>query len=150
MTRLYLREAQLTYRRTDVKLVAAKIQSSVDVVSSVRKLIGSNITESMIVIAMDTGNAMIGVHEVSRGTVDYCPIRAADVFRYPLISGAAGIVLAHNHPSGRIEPSPDDIAITKRLCAAGELLGIAVLDHVIVTDAGHFSLLDAGLMPRKE
>lgn len=149
MTRLYLREAHLTYRRTDAKLPIERIQSSAVVANAMRKLIGSNITESMTVIAMDTRNGMIGLHEVSRGTVDYCPVRAVDVFRYPLISGAVGIVLAHNHPSGNIEPSADDIAITKRLCAAGELLGIAVLDHVIVTDVGYFSFLDAGLMPQK-
>jgi DNA repair protein RadC len=150
MTRLYLREAHLTYRRTDVKLGATRIQSSETVVRTIRQLIGSNIAESMVVIAMDTGNGMIGVHEVSRGAVNGCVINAADVFRYPLIVGAAAVVLAHNHPSGRVEPSADDIAITEKLCAAGKLLGIPVLDHVIVTDAGHFSFLDAGLTHWKE
>ena len=150
MTRLYLREAHLTYCRTDVKLGATRIQSSESVVRSIRQLIGSNITESIVVISLDTGNGLICFHDVARGTIDGCIVRPADVFRYPLIVGAAGIVIAHNHPSGRIEPSPDDIAITEKLCAAGKLLGVHVLDHVIVTDAGHFSFLDAGLMPRKE
>jgi DNA repair protein RadC len=63
-------------------------------------------------------------------------------------AGASAAILVHNHPSGAPEPSADDLTLTERLAQAGELLGIALLDHVIVAAEGYFSCLDAGLYRR--
>ncbi len=149
MTRLYLREAHITYRRTDVKLTPRTIYASDAVVTAVREHIGSNIAESLVVLALDAGHRVIGLHEAARGGVDGCLMQAADVFRYPLIAGAAACIVAHNHPSGRVEPSQSDVVLTEKLFAAGKLLGLPLLDHVIVTDTASFSFLDRGLMPTK-
>lgn len=150
MPRLYLREAQVTYRRTDIKLPSRRVSDSGVVADVVREHIGSNICESLVVVALDGQNTILGLHEVSRGAVNGCLVKPADVFRYPLIVGAAGCVMAHNHPSGRVEPSSEDIALTKAICSAGYLLGIPVVDHVIVSDTDKYSFLDAGIMPKNE
>jgi DNA repair protein RadC len=66
------------------------------------------------------------------------------VFADPITDRAAAVVVAHNHPSGVLKASPEDIALTKRLVKAGELLGIHVLDHLIVTEKGYLSLKHEG------
>ena len=87
---------------------------------------------------------LVGFHEVARGSTTACPVLPADVFRYPLIAGAVGIILAHNHPSGDVTPSQEDRAITQRIVEASTLLGLRMLDHLIVSDERHYSFLDAG------
>lgn len=150
MTARYLREAQLTYSRTSVKLESPDVRSSETVYRIAGPLIGSRIVESLIVIALDVRRRVIGIHEVSRGTVDGCLVQTSDVFRYPLIAGACAVILAHNHPSGSVEPSPDDLRLTERVRDAGKLLGIPVLDHVIVSDSAYFSFLDQGLISHEQ
>lgn len=87
---------------------------------------------------------IIGFHEVARGSVASCAVVPADVFRYPLIAGAPAVVIAHNHPSGELAPSTEDLLVTTRLRDAGKLLGIALLDHIIVSEHGYYSFLDDG------
>jgi len=77
---------------------------------------------------------------VSIGSLNASIVHPREVFKPAVIASAASIVLVHNHPSGDPEPSEEDLAITKRLVEAGELLGIAVLDHVIVASRGVVSL----------
>ena len=74
------------------------------------------------------------------------PVVPGDVFRNLVREAAAGVVFAHNHPSGEPTPSAEDIALTERLRRAGDLLGLRVLDHVILGHEGYFSFLDAGLL----
>lgn len=145
----YIREAELTYRRRKMQpdadnLTITTVRSSNDVAPVVRALIGTRLTESLVVLALDSKNKVLGFHEVARGSISACPVVPADVFRYPLIAGAAAIILAHNHPSGDVAPSPEDRAFTKRVVEASALLGLRVLDHLIVSDERHHSFLDAG------
>jgi DNA repair protein RadC len=145
----YIREAELTYRRRKTSNDPAAptvttVRSSQDIAPIARVLIGARLTESLIVFALDAKNRIIGFHEVARGSVSSCPVLPADVFRYPLIAGAAAIILAHNHPSGDVAPSAEDRAFTSRVCDAAKLLGIRLLDHLVVSDERHHSFLDAG------
>lgn len=145
----YIREAELTYRRRKTQpdadnLTDTTVRSSNDVAPVMRALIGTRLTESLVVLALDSKNKVLGFHEVARGSISACPVVPADVFRYPLIAGAAAIILAHNHPSGDVAPSPEDRAFTKRVVEASALLGLRVLDHLIVSDERHHSFLDAG------
>jgi len=77
---------------------------------------------------------------VSIGSANSAPVAPREVFQRAVLTGAISIVVAHNHPSDSTEPSPDDRAVTKRLRDAGQLLGIKVLDHLIVTDSAFLSL----------
>jgi len=71
-------------------------------------------------------------------------VEPRDVFREAAIGGAAAIVVFHNHPSGDPVPSPEDIALTRRLAAAGVLMGIDVIDHVVLGDVRYWSFKEAG------
>lgn len=101
--------------------------------------------EVFSIIALNTKSEVIGLFEVSRGTLDSSLVHPREVFKRALLINAASIILLHNHPSGNPKPSPEDIRLTKRLKDAGELLGIQVLDHVIIGD-GYFSLKEKGMM----
>lgn len=145
----YIREAELTYRRRKTLHDAnastpTMVRSSADVAPIVRRLIGTRLTESLIVLALDGKHKILGFHEVARGSSSACPVVPADVLRYPLIAGAVAIIIAHNHPSGDITPSPEDRAVTRRMVEASTLLGLRMLDHLIVSDERHYSFLDAG------
>ena len=69
-----------------------------------------------------------------------------EVFAGAIADRAAAVILVHNHPSGRLDPTPEDLAVTRRLVEAGRILGIEVLDHVIVGGTGYFSFREGGLL----
>jgi DNA repair protein RadC len=91
-----------------------------------------------------------GAHEVGRvvvvslGTLDRALVHPREVFSPAFEDRCSAIIVAHNHPSGTLNPSPEDLDITKRLKQAGDILGIKVLDHLIVTKEGYYSLLEHG------
>lgn len=83
---------------------------------------------------------------VSRGLVNSTPVHAREVFRSAIAANACAVVLVHNHPSGDPEPSSQDHAITRSITAAGKMLGIEVLDHIIIGRKRYLSFADAGLL----
>ncbi len=83
-------------------------------------------------LTVDGRHRLIRSHDHSLGTRTQAPVDPADLFRKALSDGAAGVMLYHNHPSGQLEPSRDDLDLTRRLVRAGEVVGVAVYDHVIV------------------
>lgn len=95
---------------------------------------------------LDTRNQEIRREIVSVGTLNYNLVHPREVFEPAVRYLAAGIIVAHNHPSGCLEPSDEDIALTKRLAQAGKLLGIEILDHVIVTRNGFTSMKQKGVI----
>lgn len=92
--------------------------------------------EVYMVLLLDTKYRVLAVHTVSRGSLNETIVHPREVFRPAIVAGAAAIIGAHNHPSGDPTPSPDDHQIALRLNDAGRLLGIEVLDHLIIGDAG--------------
>ncbi|MDI3299143.1 MAG: DNA repair protein RadC [Bacillota bacterium] len=101
--------------------------------------------EEFRTVLLNTRHRVIGLERVSLGDLDSSPAAPREVFREPVRRGAAAVVLAHNHPSGDPEPSPDDLAVTSRLVEAGRLLGIDVLDHIIIGHNGYVSLRERGV-----
>jgi DNA repair protein RadC len=100
--------------------------------------------ESFLVLLCDVKNRVTAEREISRGTLDASLVHPREVFGCAVREAAASVVLAHNHPSGDPEPSDEDIELTHRLCQAGRLLGIPVLDHIIVGDGRFVSLAERG------
>lgn len=90
--------------------------------------------ERLVVILLDTRNRYMGHHIVSVGTVNASLSHPRETFRTAILSGAVAILLAHNHPSGDPTPSEEDREITQRMVAAGEILGIRVLDSIVISD----------------
>jgi len=101
--------------------------------------------EVMFVILLNTKNQLVGMNMAAMGTLNSCTVHPREIFKPAIITGAAAIILSHNHPSGDPSPSPQDIELTKRIQQAGELLGISLLDHVIAGDEKFVSLKSNGL-----
>jgi DNA repair protein RadC len=107
---------------------------------------GSGPVERFGVLLLDTRHRVIRARLVSVGTLDASHADPRAVYREALIGGAAAIVLFHNHPSGDPTPSKDDVALTARLVAAGALMGIDVVDHVILADNRYRSFKEDGFL----
>lgn len=90
--------------------------------------------EYMYMICMNTKNKVIGVFEISHGSVNASIVNPREVFQKALLANAVSIILIHNHPSGDPTPSREDIEVTKRLIDAGKIVGVQVLDHIIIGD----------------
>ena len=101
--------------------------------------------EYMYMICMNTKNKIIGVFEISHGTVNASLVTPREVFQKALLANAVSIILMHNHPSGDSTPSRQDIEITTRLTEAGKIIGVEVLDHIIVGDR-YSSLKEKGYL----
>jgi DNA repair protein RadC len=100
--------------------------------------------EVCYLLLLDTKHCVIGTHELSRGTLDSCPVHPRDVFKAAILANAAAIIIAHNHPSGDPRPSGDDLALCSRLRQVAELIGIDLLDFMIIGDGRHYSSREAG------
>ena len=100
--------------------------------------------EYFVCLSLSGANEVLASRVVTVGLLDSSPVHPREVFADPLSDRAAAVIVAHNHPSGRLEPSTEDLALTERLARAGELLGIRLLDHLIVTRRGHVSFKESG------
>ncbi|MGE5329478.1 MAG: JAB domain-containing protein, partial [Deltaproteobacteria bacterium] len=97
-------------------------------------------------IPVTSKNKIAGLHIIAVGGLNQTVVQAREVFQQALLNNAASIILFHNHPSGEVQPSRDDIELTKSLNDGGKLLGIKVLDHIIIGDSGSYtSLKERGL-----
>ena len=97
-------------------------------------------------LLLDAKNRLVKDAPIFRGTVSHASVAPAPLFRQAILAGAAGVILYHNHPSGDPEPSPEDVATTKRFVAAGREIGIEVKDHVIVGRGRCVSFHERGLL----
>lgn len=102
--------------------------------------------EHFRVLLLNTKNQVVGVDEVSVGTLNYSAVHPRELFRRAIKRSAASVILVHNHPSGDPTPSREDIEITGRLVEAGRIIGIQVLDHIIVGEKRFVSLKAEGLI----
>jgi len=102
--------------------------------------------EHFVTLHLDTKHQVVGEEIVSIGSLNASIAHPREIFRTALKRNAAAIVCAHNHPSGDPAPSPEDIQVTERLIAAGKILGIDVLDHIVFGDKRYISLRERGLI----
>ncbi len=104
--------------------------------------------EELWVLLLNTRNRVLDVVMVYRGSLNSAQIRIGEIFKMAVRVNAAGIIVAHNHPSGDPTPSPDDVSVTRSIVEAGKLLDISVLDHLIIGKGRFVSLKERGLFPR--
>ncbi|TCC98964.1 JAB domain-containing protein [Pedobacter psychroterrae] len=102
--------------------------------------------EEFKIILLNRRNRTLGIINLSMGGFAGVVVDSKVIFAAALTACASGIVLAHNHPSGEVEPSHQDIELTKRLVAGGKILDIAVLDHLIISNDRYYSFSDVGLL----
>lgn len=103
--------------------------------------------EHFVVLSLDSGRHLITKRIVFIGTVDTVIAHPREIFAGAVSDFATGIIVAHNHPSGDPTPSKQDIATTQQLIAAGQILGVTLIDHVIVAGQQHYSFQENGMMP---
>lgn len=102
--------------------------------------------EHFIAITLDGASRVIETRVVSIGTLNQSLVHPREVYRNAILDNAAGIIIAHNHPSGQTFPSHEDKMVTKRLKEVGKLIGIKLLDHVIITVEGYYSFQEEGAL----
>ena len=103
--------------------------------------------EYFLCLTLNGAHEVIQTRVVTVGLLDSSPVHPREVFAGAIADRAAAVILVHNHPSGNLEPSPEDLAITRQLVEAGKILGIEVLDHIIVARTGFLSLKQEGMLP---
>jgi len=96
--------------------------------------------EHLVLISLNSANFIIRVHELTTGLVNQTPVHPREAFALAIEDRAVSVIFVHNHPSGSLEPSAEDMSITRILCASGKILQIPVLDHIIIGKSGFTSI----------
>lgn len=108
--------------------------------------IGREKKEHFVVMYLDSKNALIDTRDISVGILNASLVHPREVFEPAIALHASGVIVAHNHPSGDLKPSEEDILVTKKLIDSGRLLDIHVLDHMIVSISSHFSFKENSMI----
>ena len=117
------------------------IKSPEDGAEIAARFIGRDDREVFFIMCLNTKNHVVAVHRCHIGSLNASIVHPREVFKSAILNNAASVIVAHQHPSGDITPSMDDINVTKRLVEAGKLLGIEMLDHLVVNNEGKFTSL---------
>ncbi len=131
-------------RRLEEALIQPKISSSKAVFEIMQPLIGDLQYEEFWVLYLNNSNTIIDKMQLSKGGITGTLVDARLLFKKAIEVGAVAIILAHNHPSGMLNPSSADKNLTQKIKVAGGTLDIKVLDHLIITEKAYFSFADAG------
>ena len=129
-----------------------KIHSAVDAYEAFKQIFNAdtfNWKEEMILLCLNNANQISGFYKVSSGGFSSTVIDPRVIFSIALHSAASSIMIAHNHPSGVLKPSDDDIKVTKRIKEAGIILGITLIDHLILSNDGFYSFSDSEVFTEK-
>ncbi len=135
--------AAIEFARRRIKPEGAKIVTPADLLPHVRHYADRK-QEHFLCASINGANEILNIRVVSIGLVDRSPVHPREAFADALSDRASAIIVAHNHPSGGVEPSLSDVDVTKQLKAAGDIVGIALLDHIIFNRTDYFSFLEAG------
>ena len=136
--------AALEFARRRFAAGGIKIRQPQDILPYVHQL-KSHAQENFVTISLNGNHEVIQVRVVTIGLANFCQVHPREVFADVITDRATALIVAHNHPSGNLEPSQEDLSLTKRLVQASRILGIKLLDHVIFTNAGCVSLRDSYL-----
>ena len=135
--------AALEFARRRIKPEGARIETPADLLPHVRHYADRK-QEHFLCASINGANEILAIRVVSIGLIDRAPVHPREVFADALADRASAIIVAHNHPASALEPSTADIEATRQLKAAGQVLGIPLLDHIIFNRTGYFSFLEAG------
>ncbi len=122
-----------------VRETGSKIRTPSDAMPQLHDIANADV-EHVVVFTLDGNKQIIKRHIVGQGLANSCSMHPRETFRPAFLDGACSILVAHNHPSGNLEPSESDLMATRRMCEVAKTMGIPVLDHMIVTRNGFISL----------
>ncbi|MFH0989868.1 MAG: JAB domain-containing protein [bacterium] len=132
--------------KTNILLTTDTIQNPEDAAKLMREYIGLVDREHFVMLLLNAMNKVDGIHTVSIGVLTGTMFHAREVFKTAILGSACSIVLGHNHPSGSIQPSKEDLEMTKKLSEVGELVGIKMVDSLIVTEESYWSAAENGFV----
>ena len=135
--------AAIEFARRRIKPEGARIETPADLLPHIRHYADRK-QEHFLCASINGANEILNIRVVSIGLIDRSPVHPREVFADALSDRASAVIVAHNHPSGSLQPSQSDVDITAQLKAAGVIVGIDLLDHIIFNRAGYFSFLEAG------
>lgn len=135
--------AAIEFARRRIKPEGVKIGTPADLLPQIRHYADRK-QEHFLCASINGANEILNIRVVSIGLIDRAPVHPREVYADALTDRASGIIVAHNHPAGPLDPSAGDIEITAQLKAAGSLVGIELLDHIIFNRNAYFSFLEHG------
>ncbi len=136
--------AAIEFARRRIKPAGIKIGTPADVLPLIRHYADRR-QEHLLAVTINGANEVLNVRVISIGLIDRSPVHPREVFADAVADRASGLILAHNHPEGGVTPSAADIDATRQIRAAGAVLGIELLDHIIFDRSGYFSFLESGV-----
>lgn len=137
-----IRDSSCRYDLDDKKIKSPK--DAYSIIEATTRL-SKQAEEVILLITLDTKNQVSGVFEVGRGNINSAIVSPREIFKRAILNNSTNIIIAHNHPSQDPSPSECDLSITKNLIKCGEILGIALLDHLIVCENNYFSFQENSL-----
>lgn len=142
----YLKRIIASYvREKDVPYIFETVTDPASVIKQF-KYLETRDREEFVALHLDKGNRPLCWDRISVGSISEAIVSPREVFKTALLSNATALIFLHNHPSGRVEPSPEDRKLTTKLIEAGQLLDMKVLDHLIVGDNAFYSFREHGLL----
>lgn len=136
------------FREREALYGTDRFQKAEEAVSMVRPLFDHADREMLVVLSLDTALTPLAMEIVAVGSINVCGVDVRNLFKHSILSNAPKIICFHNHPSGTMNASPEDILITERIKSAGDLLGIELVDHIIIGLNGtYISFLESGIRP---
>lgn len=123
-----------------------KLDSSKTVAVYLQEKLGREKKEHFVILSLDSSNNLIKISDVSIGILNANLVHPREIFQEAILNHAAKIILAHNHPSGNLEPSKEDILITEKLAGSARILDIKLEDHLIINKDGYFSFKEKGMI----
>lgn len=141
MTNISIYELRLVKEGKEQYNVDEKITNPETAVKIINKIfdLENKAEEEVVMMTLDAKNKATGLFRISKGTISASMVHPREIFKRAMLHNAYSIMLFHNHPSGGLDPSQEDINITNRLADSGTLLGIKLLDHIIISREGHLS-----------
>lgn len=117
-----------------------KVLNAIDVFDRIKKINIDYTQENMLLITLNTNNQIINVHNIFKGGLNECTIDPKTLFYKVIQDNARGFIIAHNHPSGYLKPSSQDLAVTKRLMECAKILNLRLMDHVIFNKKEYYKI----------
>ncbi len=133
-------------RQFEDKKLVSKINSSADVSNIMEPLIADLPHEEFWVLYLNNSNKVLAKNQLSRGGLTATLVDIRLLFKRALELSSVGVIVCHNHPSGKLQPSNSDIELTHKIKEAGKTLDIKLLDHLIITEKAYFSFADEGIL----
>jgi len=140
-------EVQISYSSKVPANERLQVKSSRSAADALRLVYpGMEHREYFYLLLLNRANKILGYYQVSSGGITGTVVDPRLVFQAAIKANASSMILAHNHPSGQLIPSDADLSLTKKLKAAGEIMDIQVLDHIILTEESYYSFADEGII----